>query len=153
MSKVNGGITKKFKELYCELDNLYESFFELVKIQYNQITGEQYEDLLETLTKKQDLINEIERINQKLKYLEQQFQNLDDFSKKEIFQVCEHYKKIIKTKILVIKKNEDKNKELLDRNIKKITDDINYIKKGRKTLYGYNIFPHELEPRFIDKKR
>ncbi|NPV42747.1 MAG: hypothetical protein HPY70_02005 [Firmicutes bacterium] len=153
MSKVNEGITKKFSELYGELDNLYESFFELVKIQYNQITGEQYEDLLETLTKKQDLINEIERINKKLKYLEQQFQNLDDFSKKEIFQVYEHYRNIIKTKILEIKKKEDKNKELLNKSIKKITDDINYIKKGRKTLYAYNIPPHELEPRFIDKKR
>jgi hypothetical protein len=153
MSKVNEGITKKIRELYCELDNLYESFFELVKIQYNQITDEQYEDLLETLSQKQDLISRIERINQQLKHLEQRFQNSGDFLKKEIFQVSEYYKKIIKTKILVIKENEDRNKELLNRNIKKITDDINYIKRGRKTLYAYNIPPHELEPRFIDKKR
>jgi paraquat-inducible protein B len=153
MSKANEGIIEKFRNLYGKLDNLYESFFELVKIQFNQITEEQYEALLETLTKKQDLMNEIERVNQESKYLEQQLQNLDGFFKKEIFQACEHYKKIIKTKMLEIKKKEDKSKELLSKSIKKTKDDIDYIKKGRKTLYAYNIPPHELEARFIDKKQ
>ncbi|MDK2901908.1 MAG: hypothetical protein PWR14_812 [Thermosediminibacterales bacterium] len=151
MSKINGEIIKKIKELYGELDNLYESFFELVKIEYIQLTEEKYEELLKTLSKKEDLINKIEKINHKLKELDKQF---NDFLKKEeVFQVCEYYKKNIGTKILEIKAKEDENKKVLNKNIKKIKDDIDYIKKGRKTLHAYNFSPNKIEPRFIDKKR